>query len=764
MVATGERTDRFAPLAIAREGRRLTVTGATFRYRWSVGNGLLESIRVLGQELLPRGHFLPDLWVSNQVDPRRESFRASLEKRAHCKLVRADDSQVVLEATGTYRNNQGRAFPLKRTIRYTLDFDGVLTVEVTNRATKEGELRWLCFSEGTVRWKLSEFLVHLADLRTTEGTQSYTVKRLPALFRPGEPLAAGRFIPWFHIGNDHVGLDVVVADGDQVSWGRTYNRLYPGGDALGRAGETVLVENTRRGPRWRLWNIRSLHTHFRRGWSRTNTFYLAPVPGKSYTGEHMYLRVHWEGPHQWRKDYQYPSEEKIRTLAQEGIDLIVGCANWRSGDYSHIDNAAETRRVIDTCHKYGIKLIPYVTFNDFNFGTKAFHEHGEDWQIEPVVEFGYRTNLMCPGAAGWREHWEREVAAALDRFDFDGLYIDWWSGKLACRNQRHGCGHGYMSFALPGVREMARFAHHAVRARKPDGFILSNTNVFPAAMVNNFLDVRLLGEWANIEETDPDFVRVFHNAHRLGSNNLLLTGRVRRVTPRSVAFQFLSAGSMVIRRRDERERQLLLGYANALVSAGIRSAEPVTPFVSSEVVDVRPRDCAVGIYRTASGDILLTLANRQDTAQEARLRMTNPRRVGLLPQRRYLPYWYEGRKLLGDGPQKGSQLLRLRVPLARKGPALVILKRATGHPQLLLAENAHPGTAGRWNQRNRTLTVTLNGVEGAPVEVTLWTGTRPSAVEVTDPAGGTRRLRGRFRDGLLRVKATAGGTLRVTCP
>ncbi len=356
------------------------------------------------------------------------------------------------------------------------------------------------------------------------------------------------------------------------------------------------------------------------------------------------------------------------------------------------------------------------------------------------------------------------MSSALDRFDFDGLYIDWWSGKLACRNRGHGCGGNYLSFTLPGVRDMARFAHQAVRARKADGLILSNTNVFPAAMVNNFLDVRLLGEWADIEKTDPNFVRVFHNAHRLGSNNLLLTGRIPRVTPRSVAFQFLSAGPMVIRRRDQRERRLLLRYANALVSAGIRSARPITPFVSSAVAAVRPRNCAVGIYPVPSGDVILTLSNREDQPVEARLHVTSLRGAGLSPHRRYLAYWYEGRRLLTRGPEKGSRVTRLRVPLARKGPGLIILKRAAGHPQLILAENAGPQTSERWNGRNHTLTVALKGVEGAPVHVTLWTGERPSSVEVENRTGAVRRLRGRFREGLLQVKAAAGETLRVVFP
>ena len=88
-------------------------------------------------------------------------------------------------------------------------------------------------------------------------------------------------------------------------------------------------------------------------------------------------------PDLWRRDLTgaielwiavgQPDEQQIRTLAQDGYNLVVGMANWRSGEYVPL-NEADLRRTIALCHKYGMKIIPYnnKTFNlIFNFLQSA---------------------------------------------------------------------------------------------------------------------------------------------------------------------------------------------------------------------------------------------------------------------------------------------------------------------------------------------------------------------------------------------------------
>ena len=69
---------------------------------------------------------------------------------------------------------------------------------------------------------------------------------------------------------------------------------------------------------------------------------------------------------------------------------------------------------------------------------------------------------------------------------------------------------------------MAFYAYKVVKSKNPHYFILANTNIFPCAMLNNFVDIRLLGEWENVEQTSPLVKRIFYNAHRLGCNSLLI--------------------------------------------------------------------------------------------------------------------------------------------------------------------------------------------------------------------------------------------------
>ena len=60
----------FEPLALGEAGDTITVSGTTFRFGFSKRNGLITSVRILGQEWLAGGGPLPDLWVSPEVDPR----------------------------------------------------------------------------------------------------------------------------------------------------------------------------------------------------------------------------------------------------------------------------------------------------------------------------------------------------------------------------------------------------------------------------------------------------------------------------------------------------------------------------------------------------------------------------------------------------------------------------------------------------------------------------------------------------------------------
>jgi hypothetical protein len=708
----------FAPLRVEETRADLVVSGGTFRFVFAKANGLIGSVRVLGREWLSRRP-VPDLWCSAAVDPRGERWEAARETQAEVRVREQSGDRIVIEARGRYLSASGAPAPLRYHLTYTVACDGVVQVEVENTGTGPGALRWLVFSAATVRRSMVEFYSHIGDLAETEDTGGWVTRLLPEDTESQE-LYTARILPWLQLGSSSAGLDLVVDHAEEISHGWTDSM--PQADPLGRAGTNFVLASGGGRVSWTYFAIRNLFTPVRPGWHRYNRFYLSAVPAKEYRPALADLRAHWLGPHQWRdRGFSYPSDQAIAELARRGINLIIGGAHWRSGDYRHPDDPREIGRLIKACHRHGIRIIPYITFTDLEHDTPAFPDHGQEWQIEPVAEYRHDTNLMCYAAEGWREHWKREVDTILERFDFDGLYIDFWVGKMACRNLLHGCGHKYPRFTLPGLREMAWHAFRGVKAKGPDQFVLANTNLFAGALINNLVDIRLPGEWANVEETPEELIRGHLNSRRLGCNALLL--RRAKVSLRSVSFSLRCQSPMVLTHGASAEGApgLLTRYADLLRFFGIGRARTQSAFEEDGSLVWTGAGGTVYWSRTDRG-ALIVLANLAAASSKGTLRVAKPAALGLSARRRYLVYRPDLGKLAADEPVFGNKIRSLALLLRPCEPALVFLTPYQGRPQVLWATNSDGIADERYDARARRLTFTVRGASGGRSQVTLYVG------------------------------------------
>jgi hypothetical protein len=754
----------FQPLVLKEAADTVTVSGTTFRFGLSKRNGLLTSVRILGEEWLTGARPVPDLWLSPEVDPRGKTWQAARETRAEVRVVSSRPEQIVISASGRYLQERGSAFPLTYHLTYRVDCDGVVEVAVHNQGAGRGELRWLVFSAGAVKRELVDFYSHLEDLAFAETTGAWVTEELGQSAAQPRQLYGGRFVPWVQLGNDRSGLDLTVAEGEEISHGWTDSM--PKADPLGTPGQNFVLEADRRSVRWTYFAVRNLYTPVRKGWSRRNRFWLAPVPAKRYHPALSDLRVHWMGPHQIDPAFRYPTEEEIAGLARQGINLVIGGAHWRSGDYSHPDKPREVRRVIAACHRHGLRIIPYLTFTDMDHPLPAFQAHGQDWQIEPVAEYRHLTNLMCYGAEGWRKHWQRELDTVLERFDFDGLYLDFWVGKMACRNPRHGCGLKYPRFTLPGLREMAWHAFSAVKAKSPDHFLLSNTNLFAGALINNLVDIRLPGEWSNIEETPVALTRGHLNSRRLGCNSLLLTGSIPKLSLRSVSFSLRCQSPMVIghgkpplkvgeRPYGPVPEGILMRYADYLRFFGLARATFPGAWQAGDDLRWTAPDWHPYWCRNENG-ILLVVANLSARPSQGRIEVARPRRVGISPATRYLVYRPERERLATEGPVPGRQLRRLDLELRAYQPALLFLTPAKDRPQPLWATLSDGIERARY--REGRLSFTVRSAEGVRSRVAVYVGNS----RAKECAQGGRPVALQRRGALAFVEVEANAPVTIT--
>ena len=420
-------------LSVFEDETSIFVKGGTFRYGFDKKSGLISRLEVLGDDFL-RGtkSCIPDIYVSDAREPRDAFYAAKYEDESECDVISANPYEVHIRTHGIYHSPSGETFPVRYRITYEIQSDGTIFVIVHNKAYHPCVIRWLCISRGLLNSSLCRYFSHLADQSRIDTTENYAFGHVPQAIAEektqDKTLFNGRLIPWFWLGNDKAGIEICVWD---VTHHR-YGAIQVAGktlDPLGTVGDNVSVSASPAGILWEIFSLRNLQTPVKEGWEQINYFALSVTPPKSYNPGFADLRAYWEGPRRHDALYTHLSDDEIRSLWRKGYNLIIGGVNWRSGEYLP-HNESEARRVIDTCHKYDIRIIPRVSLMELSEDTAAFEEHGPEWRIEPVVEYEYETHLMCPGAEEWREYWEKQIDRIAEDYSFDGVYLDLWYGRV----------------------------------------------------------------------------------------------------------------------------------------------------------------------------------------------------------------------------------------------------------------------------------------------------------------------------------------------
>jgi hypothetical protein len=168
-------------------------------------------------------------------------------------------------------------------------------------------------------------------------------------------------------------------------------------------------------------------------------------------------RIVEKADRRWRHlsfgNHPWPSDQEIAKWAASGVN-IVRLHNdyaedenfWHDGAWPPYDEAgmAELRRVIATCHKHNIRVVPYFSIHEFHPKAQGYAANEAAWartvdQAGTVFhnyygkgEFGAQ---MCPQSA-WLERRKRDIEQAYRELGFDGIYYDWVM-SLACNNKHH---------------------------------------------------------------------------------------------------------------------------------------------------------------------------------------------------------------------------------------------------------------------------------------------------------------------------------------
>ena len=788
----------FDPLVASETPSAITVSGGTFRFVIDRATGQIISLRALADEFVASGSAFPNpyvglmppddpaaqreggkerprfgyeksvevhplLWSGGLTDAYRLDAAAGTEIRT--EIVQASPDLIEVRSTGRYAES-----PLNWMIDYLFDVDGFTKVTVSLTTSKPVQLRWHCFNHAFLAKEPIQYLTKVSD-----------PDKPPAEVRPEPTVSIARLAPdkavfeshwnaFFHLSNHVTGIEfskqdfgdrhsgyrdssVRLENGEVVDTGAVItkdHRSLKGWDSRGRANIFTQLYSRDRKLELEEFDIRNTTFPLNPGELRQRVFWVQPTPAKHPRNDLNSLRVVWPGPHQivmtrWRgrqQPWEPPSDEQVRLWALTGVNLIVGGADYWSGDYARPLLPEKTRRFIAAAHRYDIKVIPYVTFADFNFAAPGYQEHAADWMASQSIEFANETTLMCYNAAGWREYLEKQWDQLLSNFDFDGLYIDHWTNIRLCSNSRHGCD-GYLgSFATEGYHDFAKRARRVV-ARHTDGkgIMLLNANMLLFSGVVPWFDIRLNGEnddplkmrmetilatWDGWVQGVQSMGEWGHTASRGSMINLLTTFSMANwaISPHDLA-QWKAAQSSELA-----ETRELWGIWR---SFKLNGAQRIPGFDSQGLLRMEQPGSVVNAFvRDGRALVIMGVHGARGGRKEA-LHIQVSAKLGLGEGLRYQIIDLRNSRYLRSRPSALAELRTIPVQLAADQPLILLIRPQEKGPNLVWFRGADDVTV---SSKTRVLECHVKSVPGSPVELYL----DPQGSELAAATPGFKRV------------------------
>lgn len=216
-------------------------------------------------------------------------------------------------------------------------------------------------------------------------------------------------------------------------------------------------------------------------------------------------RIVKKSERKWRHlsfgNHPWPSDAEIQRWATAGVNIVrlhndyASDENfWHDGAWPPYDaqGMSEMRRVVATCHRYHIQVVPYFSIHEFHPKAQGYAEHEQEWkrsmdQLGTVFhnltgkgEFGAQ---MCP-QSGWLARRKADIEKAYRDLGFDGIYYDWVM-ELACNNKSHD---PRLHLGTDGVIDLLAWTRRLI-APKNGTLILHLYGKMPSIAFENFADL-----------------------------------------------------------------------------------------------------------------------------------------------------------------------------------------------------------------------------------------------------------------------------------
>jgi len=171
-----------------------------------------------------------------------------------------------------------------------------------------------------------------------------------------------------------------------------------------------------------------------------------------------------------------PKLDRARAL---GVKTVVFHEDWVPiQNYPVTYPETAFKEIVDACHRRGMKVLVYEGYELSPLAPEWAELHEdvltknakgafESYWVRPPDQRDYR---VCYNSV-WRDRLAERIEWAMDRYGFDGLYLDSTIMPTACCNERHGCGYRapdgalHPTYPIFAVRALMQRLYRTVHAR-----------------------------------------------------------------------------------------------------------------------------------------------------------------------------------------------------------------------------------------------------------------------------------------------------------
>ena len=176
---------------------------------------------------------------------------------------------------------------------------------------------------------------------------------------------------------------------------------------------------------------------------------------------------------------------------------------WRDGSYPPYPDMDKYDKVIEDCHRAGIRVATYFSNKELHPSTPQYQQHGLDWgrmdfkgnlqhnMFSDKAEFGAQMCLR----SGWLDGLKASIDRVLAKNPLDGVYYDWSVALLCCNPRHEHLKEGQSAAGHWDIDELLNLMEWTRRRVGPGGLVIIHNTSTPMFATENFADHIVCHEW-----------------------------------------------------------------------------------------------------------------------------------------------------------------------------------------------------------------------------------------------------------------------------